>query len=58
MLKVFNVLGQEVKELVNDVKAAGSYNVSFDASELPTGIYIYTINVGNYSETKKMMLVK
>ncbi|MCF6270803.1 MAG: T9SS type A sorting domain-containing protein [Melioribacteraceae bacterium] len=57
-LKVFNILGQEVAELVNDVKAAGSYKVSFDASGLTTGLYVYKIQANNYTATKKMMLVK
>jgi len=57
-LRVYNVLGQEVAELVNDVKSAGTYEVSFDASNLTTGMYVYTIQAGNYSATKKMLLVK
>ena len=57
-LKVFNVLGQEIAELVNDVKSAGNYEVSFDASNLTTGMYVYKIQTGNYSATKKMLLVK
>jgi len=57
-LKVFNMLGQEVAELVNDVKSAGSYSASFDATELTTGIYVYTIHVDNFVATKKMMLIK
>jgi len=57
-MKVFNILGQEVAELVNDVKAAGSYEVSFDASNLTTGMYIYKIQSGNFSSTKKMLLIK
>ena len=57
-LKVFNVLGQEVVTLVNEVKSAGTYEVDFDASQLTTGMYVYTISSGNYSATKKMMLVK
>jgi len=57
-LKVFNVLGQEVMELVNNVKSAGSYEVSFDASNLSTGMYVYKIQAGNYTATKKMMLIK
>ncbi|MCF6268565.1 MAG: lamin tail domain-containing protein [Melioribacteraceae bacterium] len=57
-LKVFNVLGQEIAELVNDVKSAGNYEVSFDASHLTTGMYIYKIQSGNYSATKKMLLIK
>ncbi len=57
-LKVYNVLGQEVAELVNDVKPAGNYEVTFDASDLTSGMYIYTITSGNFSSTKKMMLLK
>ena len=57
-LKIYNVLGQEVVELVNDVKSVGSYEVTFDASDLTSGMYVYTITSGNYSATKKMMLLK
>ncbi|MEN8191642.1 MAG: FlgD immunoglobulin-like domain containing protein [Bacteroidota bacterium] len=57
-LKVFNILGQEVAELINDVQAAGSYKVSFDASNLTNGLYIYKIQANNYTATKKMLLVK
>ncbi len=57
-MKIFNILGQEVAELVNDVKAAGSYNVSFDASNLTSGMYIYKIQSGNFSATRKMLLIK
>lgn len=57
-MKIFNILGQEVAELVNDVKPAGNYNVSFDASSLTSGMYIYKIQAGNFSATRKMMLLK
>ena len=57
-LKVFNVLGQEVMTLVNQEMSAGSYEVDFNASNLPTGVYIYKITAGKYSATKKMMLLK
>ncbi len=57
-MKIFNILGQEVAELVNDVKPAGNYNVSFDASNLTSGMYIYKIQAGNFSATRKMMLLK
>lgn len=57
-LKVYDVLGKEVASLVNDVKNAGSYEVNFDASKLSSGMYIYSINAGNYSASKKMMLIK
>ncbi|MCF6269837.1 MAG: T9SS type A sorting domain-containing protein [Melioribacteraceae bacterium] len=61
-LKVFNILGEEVAELVNDVKSAGSYEVSFDATSalggLTSGIYIYRIKIRNYTAAKKMLLLK
>jgi hypothetical protein len=57
-LKVFDILGQEVAELVNEVKQAGIYTVSFDASNMTTGLYIYRIESGSFRATKKMMLVK
>lgn len=57
-LKVFNLLGQEVASLVNDIKAPGSYVVNFDASNLATGIYVYQITAGSFVSTKKMMLIK
>ena len=57
-LKVFNVLGKEVATLVNEEKPAGSYEVEFNGNELPTGIYFYQLKTGNYSETKKMILLK
>jgi hypothetical protein len=57
-IKVFDMMGREVAQLVNEVKEAGYYTVKFDASKLSSGMYFYTINSGSFSETKKMMLVK
>ena len=57
-LKVFNSLGEEVAELISETKSAGNYSVSFDASELTSGIYFYKITAGNFMELKKMMLIK
>lgn len=57
-LKVFNVLGQEVANLVNEDLAAGNYNVNFNASNLTSGVYFYSITANNFVATKKMMLVK
>ena len=57
-LKVYDILGNKVVTLVNDEKPTGSYNVSFDASKLPSGVYYYKMRAGNYVETKKMMLLK
>ena len=55
---VFDMLGNEVKTLVNGYRTAGSYNVSFNASNLPSGIYFYRIQTNNYFAVKKMMLLK
>lgn len=57
-LKVYNLLGQEVATLVNAVKNVGRYELTFNASNLPSGVYFYTLNAGNFSVTKKMMLLK
>ncbi|MCX6152516.1 MAG: Ig-like domain-containing protein [Ignavibacteriales bacterium] len=58
VLRVFNLLGQQVAQLVNEVKSAGYYSVDFDASNLNSGIYLYQIEAKNYKVTKKMVLVK
>ncbi|MBI9071749.1 MAG: T9SS type A sorting domain-containing protein [Melioribacteraceae bacterium] len=57
-LKIYNMLGQEVTELLSEYKSAGKYEVSFDASQLSSGMYIYSIQSGNFISTKKMMLLK
>ncbi|HEX2963513.1 MAG TPA: T9SS type A sorting domain-containing protein [Ignavibacteriales bacterium] len=57
-LKIYNMLGQEIATLVNKMQNAGSYEVSFDASRLSSGIYLYNLTSGSFSSTKKMMLVK
>ncbi len=57
-LKVYDVLGKEIATLVNDNRTAGYYSVEFNASNLPSGIYIYTITTNNYTQSKKMLLMK
>jgi hypothetical protein len=57
-VKVYDILGREVKTLVNDYKTAGNYSVNFDASRLASGIYFYQIRAGNFTSTKKMMYLK
>jgi hypothetical protein len=57
-LIIYDVLGNEVATLVNEEKASGSYEVSFNASELVSGIYIYSLRAGNFTQTKKMILLK
>ena len=58
VLKVYNMLGQEVATLVNTEQHVGNYHVVFDANKLATGIYVYRIQAGSYVETKKMLLLK
>ena len=57
-LKVYNGLGKEIIELVNEQKTEGSYEFKFDASHLPSGVYYYKIVSDNFSDTKKMILLK
>ena len=58
ILKVYDVLGNEFASLVNEEKAAGTYEVKFDATGLPNGIYFYQLKTNNFVETKKMVLMK
>ena len=57
-LKVYNVLGQLITTLVNEESPAGFYEVDFNATNLPSGVYIYRIRAGLFVETKKMLLLK
>ena len=57
-LKVYNVLGEEVTELINKELTTGTYTVNFNASKLTSGIYFYTLSSGNFVQTKKMLLIK
>lgn len=57
-LVIYDVLGRELKTLVNKELSAGSYEVQFNANELTSGIYFYSVQAGEYSVTKKMLLMK
>lgn len=57
-LKVYDPFGREIVELVNGVKAEGKHSVELDGSNLASGVYYYAITAGNYTETKKLMLIK
>jgi hypothetical protein len=57
-LKVYDVLGNEIATLVNEEKPIGSYEVEFDAIELPSGIYFYRLQAGSFIETKKMVVLR
>jgi len=57
-LKVYDVLGKEVANLVNGVRNPGSYIVDFNASHLSSGVYFYRIEAGEFTQVKKMLLIK
>jgi len=57
-LKVYDILGREVATLVNETLEAGEYSVSFDATNVTSGVYFYTLKAGNHSITKKMLLLR
>jgi hypothetical protein len=58
LIKILDILGNEIETLVNEEKPAGSYEIEFDAAGLPSGIYFYRLQAGSFVETKKMILMK
>lgn len=58
VLKVYDVLGREVAELINEIKQPGKYEINFDASELSPGVYFYQLRANNFLFTRKMILNK
>jgi len=57
-LKVFNIIGKEVAQLINENLPAGTYEINFDAQSLPSGLYFYKLQSGNFSQTRKMIVLK
>jgi serine protease AprX len=57
-LRVFNTLGEQVAELLNEARPAGPYTLQFSGAELPSGVYFYRMIAGGHSETKKMVLMR
>ncbi len=58
-LKIYNILGQEIRTLINnELKTAGKYTIDFNASNLPSGVYLYRLQAGDFVQVKKMMLLK
>ncbi|MFZ1320127.1 MAG: T9SS type A sorting domain-containing protein [Ignavibacteria bacterium] len=57
-LNVYNLVGQVVKTLVNDYRETGTYSEQFDASELSAGVYLYKLQVNNFTSVKRMTLIK
>jgi ligand-binding sensor domain-containing protein len=58
LIKVFDVLGSEVETLVNEEKPVGSYEINWNAENLPSGVYFYQLQAGDFVETKKMVLLR
>lgn len=57
-IEIYNSTGQMIKELVNEFKYEGNYVVEFDGSNLSSGIYFYKIQMNNFTQTKRMILLK
>ena len=57
-IKVYDIIGNEIKTLVNEDKPAGAYELTWNAGNLPSGIYFYRLQAGSFIETKKMILLK
>ena len=57
-LKFYDILGKEIKTIVNEIKPAGTYSIEFDGSNLASGIYCYSLEAGEFRDIKKMVLLK
>jgi subtilisin family serine protease len=57
-LKIYDMLGKEIRTLVNEEKVPGNYSINFNAGNLPSGVYLYKITAGNFTSTKKLVLIK
>jgi len=57
-IKIYDVVGRMVKELVSEFKEVGNYNITFDGSQFASGVYFYRIEANNFIDTKRMVLVK
>jgi len=58
IIKVFDVLGNEIETLVNEEKSVGIYEITWHAENLPSGVYFYQLKEGDYIQTRKMILLK
>ena len=57
-IKIFDVLGNEIATVVDEYKQVGNYEIEFNASNLPSGVYFYQLKAGSFINTKKMILLK
>ncbi len=58
VIRVFDILGNEMSTLINEKKPVGNYEVEFDARKLSSGVYFYRLQAGDFINTKKMVLLK
>ncbi|MCH6574234.1 MAG: T9SS type A sorting domain-containing protein, partial [Bacteroidetes bacterium] len=58
VIKVFDILGNEIETLVNEQMSVGTYEITWYAGQLPSGVYFYQLKAGSYIETKKMILLR
>jgi hypothetical protein len=58
ILKVYDIFGREITTLINKKFDAGEHSIQFNANDLPTGVYFYRLQAGNFIEQKKMILIK
>jgi hypothetical protein len=58
VIKIYNIIGEEIVKLVNEYKDAGYHTIQFNANDLPSGMYLYRIQAGEFSDVKKMLLIK
>jgi predicted alpha/beta superfamily hydrolase len=57
-IKIFDILGREIATLVNEEKSAGKYQITWEASHMPSGVYFYCLQAGDYKEVKKLVLLR
>ncbi len=57
-MKIFDMMGREVASLVNEVQTAGYYSINYNASSLSSGVYFYKLETGNFTNVKKMTLIR
>ncbi|MCJ7552905.1 MAG: T9SS type A sorting domain-containing protein, partial [Ignavibacteriaceae bacterium] len=58
IIKVFDILGTEIETLVNEEKAVGTYELNWNAANLPSGVYFYRLQVSSFVQTRKMILLR
>ena len=57
-MTIYNIFGQEIKILLNGFKGPGTFMETFDGTNLPSGVYIYKLETDDFTDTKKMILIK